>query len=127
MDFVHVCDIYLSELGAFLALTYKLLTTTAGGDDELELDEDEVVDDGGGGDGEGSTCKLVAELAYTVATVGDVDKSNAEEELDGKLADLDVQGLSACDGRFKKYFFNVIMLFGSLETCTNVTCPIGQD
>ena len=83
---------------------------TAGGDDELELDDDEVVDDdddgdGGDGDGDGgSTCKLVAELAYTVVTVGDVDESNAEEELDSALADLDVQGLSACDGRFKKYF-----------------------
>ena len=32
-----------------------------------------------------------------MVTVGDVDESNAEEELDGTLADLDVQGLSACD------------------------------
>ena len=39
-----------------------------------------------------------------MVTVGDVDESNAEVELDGTLADLDVQGLSACDGRFKKYF-----------------------
>ena len=65
------------------------------------IDGNPYVEPCGGG---GSTCKLVAELAYTVVTVGDVDESNAEEELDGTLADLDVQGLSACDGRFKKYF-----------------------
>ena len=47
---------------------------------------------------------LHASKLLSWVTVGDDDESNAEEELDGRLADLDVQGLSACDGRFKKYF-----------------------
>ena len=48
-------------------------------------------------------------------TVGDVDESNAEEELVGTLADLDVQGLSACDGRFKKYFSMLLCSLGALK------------
>ena len=55
--------------------------------------------------------KLVAELACIV-TVGDVDKSNAEEEMDGtgglrKVADLDVHGLSIGNGRFCTKYLSI--------------------